>query len=403
MWSALARIRNSNRMHSARSALVAVPVIVASLVVGAAACGPRAEPAVSPGAEAAQDDGKAMASAGTGAEIFEPRVAHLGRSRPDVSGAASAPAPAPDYASMRPNELGDIMVLEYHVIGDEELRWTRTRENFRKDLEYLYRNDYYLVGMRDLLANRVRVPVGKTPVVLTFDDSNRSQFQAVVGPDGQLTVDPASGLGILEAFVAEYPDFGRAGVFCVLPGADPPNDLFGQPEHRQRKLQYLASRGYELCNHTLWHALLDRTEPKEIVRQLALAQKTIREAVPGYEVRVFDPPGGVYPDDLAPVLEGTYEGETYQHWAILEVTGGPMTAPAHRDTDFLHTPRIQAVPTEVEYWFEYFEKNPNERYVSDGDPDLLVFPSALAEYIHPDVPASEEASPDPDYRVMRLR
>ena len=80
-----------------------------------------------------------------------------------------------------------------------------------------------------------------------------------------------------------------------------------------------------------------------------------------------------------------------------------MTAPAHRDTDFLHTPRIQAVPAEVEYWFEYFEKNPNERYVSDGDPDVLVFPAALVEYVNSDVPAFEETTPDPGYRVMRLR
>ena len=391
MWSVLTRIRSWNGVLSARPASIAVPIIVALLV--GAACGPRSEPAGGTAAEPARDAGRVGASA----EIFEPRVARLGPSRPDSA------RPAPSYAAIRPNELGKIMVLEYHVIGDEELRWTRTRANFRKDLEYLHRHGYYLVGMHDLLADRVRVPAGKTPVVLTFDDSNRSQFQLVAGPNGQLKVDPTSGLGILEAFVEEYPDFGRAGVFCILPGADPPNDLFGQPEHRVRKLQYLASRGYELCNHTLWHALLDRTEETEIVRQLALTQKAIKEAVPGYEVRVFNPPGGVYPKDLGPVLEGEHEGESYQHWAILEVTGGPMTAPAHRDTDFLHTPRIQAVPDELEYWFEYFEKNPDERYVSDGDPDLLVFPVALAEHVHPDVAVFEEATPNPAYQVLRLR
>ena len=397
MRSAVSRLARWNGLRPARLASV-VPALVAFMLVGVAACGPRSEPAGQEAA-AARSDGAGE----TGAEIFEPRVARLGPVGTGPSRPAPAQVSAPEYATIRPNELGKIMVLEYHVIGDEELRWTRTRANFRTDLEYLHRNGYYLVGMRDLLEDRVRVPAGKTPVVLTFDDSNRSQFQLVAGPDGQLAVDPTSGLGILEAFIEEHPDFGRAGVFCVLPGADPPNDLFGQPEHRQRKLRYLANRGYELCNHTLWHALLDRTEAKEIVRQLALTQKTIREAVPGYEVRVFNPPGGAYPDDLGPVLEGAHEGESYQHWAILEVSGGPMTAPAHRDTDYLHVPRIQAVPDHLEHWFRYFEQNPHERYVSDGDPDLLVFPTALAEHVRADVAVVQEASPDPAYRVLRLR
>ena len=114
-----------------------------------------------------------------------------------IGPAAPVATPVPVLADIRPNELSSIMVLQYHVIGDEELRWTRTRENFRKDLAYLHRNGYHLTAFSDLLDNRVRVPAGKTPVVLTFDDSNRSQFQFTAGPGGALKVDPGSGLGIL--------------------------------------------------------------------------------------------------------------------------------------------------------------------------------------------------------------
>jgi hypothetical protein len=53
-------------------------------------------------------------------------------------------------------------------------------------------------------------------------------------------------------------DFRRAAVFFVLPTAAPPNRLFNQPEYEGRKLQYLASRGYEIGNHTLWHANLGK-------------------------------------------------------------------------------------------------------------------------------------------------
>jgi hypothetical protein len=33
-----------------------------------------------------------------------------------------------------PNELGRIMILEYHKIDYPEAQWTRTPENFRRDL-----------------------------------------------------------------------------------------------------------------------------------------------------------------------------------------------------------------------------------------------------------------------------
>lgn len=313
------------------------------------------------------------------------------------------PTPAPLLQEIRPNELGKIMVLEYHVIGDEEERWTRTRENFRKDLEYLHGNGYHLIGMHDLLDNRVQVPAGKSPVVLTFDDSNRSQFQLIEEPNGTVRVDPRSAVGILEAFIEVHPDFGRAGVFCVLPAADPPNDLFGQPNLRQQKLRYLAERGYELCNHTHWHAILTQIDEQETIRQLARTQKAIEDAVPGYKARVFNPPGGVYPDDLDPLLSGSFDGTSYRHEAILEVSGGPMTAPDHRETDFLHVQRIQAIPDMLEHYFTHFEKRPEERYVSDGDPDRVVFPEPALPDFRQRPGVVEEPSPDPDYRVFRLR
>ena len=46
---------------------------------------------------------------------------------------AGAQAPLP------PNELGRVMILEYHKVDYPEERWTRTPENFRRDLESLYR------------------------------------------------------------------------------------------------------------------------------------------------------------------------------------------------------------------------------------------------------------------------
>jgi len=76
-----------------------------------------------------------------------------------------------------PNELGRIMILEYHKIDYPEAQWTRTPENFRRDLETLYAKGYRVINMGDLLDRRITLPAGTTPVVLTFDDSSPGQFR----------------------------------------------------------------------------------------------------------------------------------------------------------------------------------------------------------------------------------
>src|SRR5256886_11334806 len=82
--------------------------------------------------------------------------------------------------TLAPNELGRVMILEYHKIDYPEERWTRTPENFRRDLETLYARGYRLIALNDLLDGRIIVPAGTTPVVLTFDDSSPGQFRYVV-------------------------------------------------------------------------------------------------------------------------------------------------------------------------------------------------------------------------------
>ena len=173
-------------------------------------------------------------------------------------------------ADLPANELGRVMILEYHKIDHPEDRWARTPENFRRDLETLYAGGYRLVALGDLLDGRIALPAGTTPVVLTFDDSSPGQFR-YLEPNGALELDPECALGILEAFAREHPDFGRGATFFVLPGADPPNRLFNQPEHAGRKLRFLVSRGYEIGNHTLWHANLGKYDEATVRRQLAEA------------------------------------------------------------------------------------------------------------------------------------
>ncbi|MGH7447412.1 MAG: hypothetical protein ACRELT_07615, partial [Longimicrobiales bacterium] len=78
----------------------------------------------------------------------QPQAAH--------TGSAAQPDPIPRTArtdngprsDLPPNELGRIPVVEYHLFGAQETRWTRTPENFRKDLELLYERGYRPVSLR---------------------------------------------------------------------------------------------------------------------------------------------------------------------------------------------------------------------------------------------------------------
>jgi hypothetical protein len=277
-----------------------------------------------------------------------------------------------------PNELGKIMVLEYHKIDYPEERWTRTPENFRRDLETLYARGFRLQSMNGVIEGKITVPAGTTPVVLTFDDSSPGQFR-YVEKGGTFEIDPKSGVGILEAFIKEKPDFGRAATFYVLPGASKPNKLFNQPEHEGRKLQFLAKNGYEIGNHTLWHANLGKYGESTVRDQVGEAQVWVQRHVPDYKLRTLALPHGVYPKDLSWIQQGTAKGTTYRTEGVLMVAGGAAPSPFARTWDPMRIPRIQAVDSDMGHWLKHFEKNPRDRYVSDGDPSTLTIPAGSRE------------------------
>jgi peptidoglycan/xylan/chitin deacetylase (PgdA/CDA1 family) len=285
-----------------------------------------------------------------------------------------------------PNELGRVMILEYHKIDHPEERWTRTPDNFRKDLRNLYDRGYRLVALNDLLDGRIALPAGTTPVVLTFDDSSPGQFR-YIERNGGLVIDPDCAVGILEAFASERPDFGRAATFFVLPGASRPNRLFDQPLLEGKKLQFLASRGYEIGNHTLWHANLGKY-PEDVVRtQIAQAQEWIQRHVPDYRIRTIALPHGVYPKQVDWAMRGTVKGTAYRHDAVLMVAGGAAPSPFATSFDPVHLPRIQAVERDLAQWLQYFERNPSERFVSDGDPSVVTIPKSHRSRLRTALPA----------------
>ncbi len=291
------------------------------------------------------------------------------------------PSPTPDPTALlqgvRANELGWILVLEYHLIEDPEGRWSRTPENVRGDVERLISEGYYPINFIDLALGHIDVPAGKTPVVFTFDDSSSGQCRYLA--DG--TVDPNSACGILLDAARRYPDDWRPrGTFFVLLDVDVPDRvLFGQPEWTEKKLQDMVAWGLEIGSHTVTHFRLDQGTVDEVHWQLATSESRIEALIPGYEVRSISIPLGMYPADETLVHAGEWEDLRYDFQAAAEVAGGASPSPWSVNFDPYHIRRTQAIDSELEYWLPFFQEHPELRYISDGDPATVAIPDPLPE------------------------
>lgn len=313
---------------------------------------------------------------------------------------------ADELAQYRPNELGGVPILEYHVFVDdpkEKAQFTNTPDDLRGDLEWLYENDFYVVPVRDIVLNQIRAPAGKHPVALTFDDSTAGQFRYLFDEDGTATIDPDSAVGIMEAFYQAHPDFGRGGFFALLPQD---NFCFAwqleeleedQLGYCEQKLTFLHENGYELGNHTLDHRDLFDVDNEEFAAQLGGAIEAIQEYVPAATADIIAMPFGNYPkkgnEEQREMLRNgfTFDGREIQMLGALMVGSNPAESPVSVDWDPIYIARIQAWDDEtrelfpdylgdamsLDDWFRTFEASPDLLYTSDGDPDTITIPDDL--------------------------
>ena len=292
-------------------------------------------------------------------------------------------------ASLPPNEMGEIPVLEYHLIRDKVFdEFERPPARFRLDLEELYKRGYRPVNLSDVLDKKIQsLPKGISPVVFTFDDAPPSQF-SYLGAPGK--IDPNSAIGIWLDFQKNHPGWGDKATFCMLPAASAGHAFFGdkgidgqQTAWRFIKVKWLADHGFELCDHTLWHARLDKYPDAMVQQQLARGQMAIDSAVPGYRVRTMALPLGMWPKNKPLAWQGSWtdakSGRTIQYRfdAVLEVSGNPNANPYLPGFDPHHIHRQIMSGNALEATLNRLDKpGPNSRYVSDGDAAAVAKPSA---------------------------
>lgn len=273
------------------------------------------------------------------------------------------------------NELGLVPILIYHYIGEKEGRWTRTPENFRRDLQELYDRGYVLVPLNDYLDGDMDVPAGKSPAIITFDDSTAGHFR-LLEKDGETVVDPDCAVGILRDFGEKHPGFGHTATFFV--NAYP----FGQPQYWQKKLQLLNEWGFEIGNHTYSHQNLQRLPPEQVAKEIARLQEHVQQAVPGYKPRAF----AIVQDGLPEQYETAFSGESggikYKHDGVLMWAWSAARSPYHKEYDPGRIQRIQVFQDQGRNSLvNWLERISAQRYVSDGNRETIAIPDGWQEVL----------------------
>lgn len=276
--------------------------------------------------------------------------------------------------SINPNEMGEIMILMYHGIGDKESDWQRTPENFRKDLEYMYKNNYRMISLNDYARGNINTKAGYTPIILTFDDGRKNNFN-YINIDGENKIDPDCAVGILEEFKNKYPDFNVTASFMLG------SNYFEQKEYAKEKLVWLIENGYSIGNHTYNHYRLNDLNKTEITREIGIVNKNLSEFIPDYQIETLALPHGSNPkpENKESILSGNFEGTNYKMIATLDVGWRPSYSPFDKNLDLSSLYRVTASEINVGGcgiydYFKQFSENKRQKFISDGNPDIVTLP-----------------------------
>lgn len=316
--------------------------------------------------------------------------------QPQPAPPAPAPEPTPPKwqvtadnlasvaAQYHPNEAGRVLILEYHSFGAKEERWTRTFDNFQNDLQTLYDQGFRTVNLKTYIDGKFDLPVGTSPVVFTFDDALKSQFHLEEKDGGKLDVAADTAVSIMLNFAKQHPDFGVAGTFYVnltnpFPGS-------GTPAQR---LQFLVDHGFELGNHTWAHENLSQITAAQVQSTMARQAADVARLVPNYQEQSMALPFGAWPKEHRLAWEGESQGVKYKYGAVLLVGAEPAPSPYVTNFDPLALPRVQGTDTDnqMQMWLSNLKTT---RYISDGDPNVVMVPKAKALTLKADAVAPRQ-------------
>ncbi|MET7326842.1 polysaccharide deacetylase family protein [Nonomuraea sp. NPDC005650] len=283
----------------------------------------------------------------------------------------------PDFArQVHANEAGLVPVLMYHRILAKRLASIdRTPDQLRKELEKLAKQGYVPITARDFATGDIKVPAGKFPVVLTFDDGHPSHF----GLDGNGNPKSGTAVAVIQEVARKYPSFRPVATFWIN------REPFGLTDRQAQEtaVKWLVDHGYEVANHTWNHPNLRVLRKKKVREQIVRIERLLKKlGVP--ESRTMALPYGSMPRPKKLARTGSWDGSKYDFAGVFLAGAEPSLSPYAKKFDRGAIQRIQSNGKKGEcrkwcsqYWLEWLNKHPGERYVSDGDPARISIPEKL--------------------------
>jgi peptidoglycan/xylan/chitin deacetylase (PgdA/CDA1 family) len=199
------------------------------------------------------------------------------------------------------------------------------------------------------------------------------------------TLDPNTGVGVLEAFAALHPDFPATATFFV-----PRNAFEGNGRPPGTTMRWLVEHGFELGNHTKDHTPLNTLDAEGVQRQLVLGDRLLSDRLPGYRAQTMALPLGALPHPSSLAAKGTWGGQSYRFAGVFLAGAEPAPSPFSTKWDPAAIPRIRTNPNwngtrdfTAGMWLDILERNPGLRYISDGDAARITFPRSKQDQLAP--------------------
>ena len=300
--------------------------------------------------------------------------------------------PAEDLRKAGVNELNSVPILMYHRIYDmknsdteytggnvDKDGYNRTSEAFENDLRSFYEQGYRMMRLDDFVDGRIDVAFGYSPLILTFDDGINDVVLEGWNADGSPKFEAGCAIDVLEKIKAEYPDYNVTATFFLN------YKLFcNNTEDDKKVIKWLVDNGYDIGNHTYNHVQLGGKSPDEIEKEVGKMYKLLDEIIPGKYVNIIalpygSPESSASKPEYEKIFKGTYEGFSYSTKATLLCAWTRSYSPFVRDYDSTAIRRIRAYDNKGVYWdieMNFKQLNDGRRYISDGNPDTIVFPSS---------------------------
>lgn len=248
------------------------------------------------------------------------------------------------------------------------------------DLEFYYQAGYRMIRLVDFVNGEVHVKLGKSPIILTFDDGKHNIEVTGLDEKGEIIIDPNCAVGILESFKKKYPDYQVTATFFVNGG------LF-ESEYNEKILKWLVENGYDIGNHSMSHADFSKISREEATTEIGSLYSLLETMIKGKYVPIvalpFGSPYSKEHTNFSSILNSSYQGKSYETIATLRVgwEANCSCFDSHFDPTFLK--RIRAYDHDgsefdIKMNFDILEKT---RFISDGDANMITVPKELKDML----------------------